>query len=79
MTSAEQLERWVAGEPIHNHDREECCPDFSCCRPQLLAPLAVRRAFLMADEKTRERMLFGFLAAALPLMTERAVYVAGTD
>ena len=33
-----QLDEWVKGNPIHNNVDDECCPDFSCCRPELLAP-----------------------------------------
>lgn len=31
----EQGLKWVAGESIHNHIDDECCPDFSCCQPGL--------------------------------------------
>ena len=34
-----QMEKWLAGHPEHNTERDECCPDFSCCQPHLLAPL----------------------------------------
>ena len=26
---------WVAGESHHNRIDDECCPDFSCCTPEL--------------------------------------------
>lgn len=68
MTIDEQLEKWVAGKPIHNRGRPyggECCPDFSCCIPALLAPVETRIAFKNADESTRTKMLGGFLAAML--------------
>lgn len=38
MTPNEQLELWVRGKSVHNDERDECCPDFSCCSPELLAP-----------------------------------------
>lgn len=30
-----QTRRWVNGQPMHNRVDNECCPDFSCCRPEL--------------------------------------------
>jgi hypothetical protein len=33
MTALEQLEKWVAGENVHDKERDECCPDFACCQP----------------------------------------------
>ena len=65
MTPDEQLARWVAGEPVHNPDRDECCPDFSCCRPELLAPEDVRRRFAAATEAERHEMLMMFLGGLL--------------
>lgn len=32
----DQLNKWVNGNSIHNKIDDECCPDFSCCRPDLL-------------------------------------------
>lgn len=26
---------WAAGYPQHNQHDDECCPDFSCCNPDL--------------------------------------------
>ena len=26
---------WLNGKPEHNLVTDECCPDFSCCRPEL--------------------------------------------
>ena len=31
----EQGRQWVAGESYHNRVDDECCPDFSCCCPEL--------------------------------------------
>ena len=31
-----QLMMWVNGQPKHNTVDNECCPDFSCCYPDLL-------------------------------------------
>jgi len=57
-----QLEGWIAGKPEHNTRFNECCPDFSCCRPELLVPEKVRRQFHAASPQTRESMLWDFLA-----------------
>ena len=57
----EQLDAWVNGEPHHNMARDECCPDFSCCQPELLAPKDVRLEFAEATESKRHAMLGMFL------------------
>ena len=28
-----QALKWAMGAPYHNRVDNECCPDFSCCRP----------------------------------------------
>lgn len=59
-----QLQRWLAGDSVHNGASRtdgECCPDFSCCVPRLLAPLEEREAFVAAPEGERMRMLMMFL------------------
>jgi len=64
----EQVDRWVAGESLHSDHRgcgEECCPDFSCCRPEMLQPVEVRRAFKVADEKGRGKFCMMFLGGML--------------
>jgi len=67
MPVEEQTRRWVAGESVHNGVRPdgECCPDFSCCRPELLQPVEVRRAFAAADERQQMKFLGHFLGCAL--------------
>lgn len=40
-----QLDEWVKGNPIHNSVDDECCPDFSCCKPNLLQPEEIRKTF----------------------------------
>lgn len=64
----EQTRLWVEGESVHSDHRglgPECCPDFSCCHPGLLQPVEVRRAFLVADEKTRHSLLMVFLGGMI--------------
>jgi hypothetical protein len=29
---------WAQGRPYHEPIEDECCPDFSCCHPELLEP-----------------------------------------
>lgn len=78
QSSKDQLEKWVRGESIHNAERDECCPDFSCCKPASLAPQDEREAFAKAvtegDEKKQHLMLMGFLGRAL--ISEK-VHIAG--
>lgn len=31
----EQGKSWVGGRSVHERVNNECCPDFSCCMPQL--------------------------------------------
>ena len=82
MTPDEQLETWLAGNPQHNPPDDptagECCPDFSCCRPNLLAPLEQREAFCRASEEDREKMLMMFLGGGLSeLAPDVDVHLAG--
>jgi hypothetical protein len=76
ITSEEQLARWVEGEPVHRAGPNggECCPDFSCSRPELLALPEIRRAFAAADDAGRMKWLGYFLRAAL---ADRKIYIAG--
>ena len=77
MTYQEQLDLWVAGTPAHS---THCCPDFSCCRPELLAPESVRKIFAAAhkagNETVTTRMLMEFLGKAF---AGSRVYIAGLE
>lgn len=79
MNSKEQLDAWVKGDPIHIGDGEtgQCCPDFSCCTPETLAPEYERIAFYNADEATRMSMLGTFLARAFENHGNKKIYIAG--
>jgi len=95
ITSDEQLRRWVEGDSVHRiftaaserwEQDGECCPDFSCCKPELLAEPEVRRAFAAAGEGDRLKFLGSFLGAAIALAKnitgnaaapDRVVVVAG--
>lgn len=72
-----QLKEWLAGRPWHNTVSDECCPDFSCCAPQMLAPLATRKAFVEASPDDRLKFLGGFLSAGIGELTDAKIYVAG--
>lgn len=52
-----QLAEWVAGRPWHNPFSQndlvfgnvgECCPDFSCCVPEMFWNQEQREAFVLA-------------------------------
>ena len=75
-----QLSEWLKGNPVHNDEQDECCPDFSCCQPELLADQKTRQAFADADEELRMTMLGMFLGAAIAAMeADPKVYLAGLD
>ena len=38
-----QTRMWAMGWPSHNNVDDECCPDFSCCNPDLFEPDAKKR------------------------------------
>ena len=78
MTFLEQLDSWVAGTSVHG---DQCCPDFSCCQPDLLAPKEVREIFAAAhkrgDERVTMRCRMEFLGRAISKMGDKKVYVVG--
>jgi hypothetical protein len=78
MTPERQLELWVRGESVHNDERAECCPDFSCCEPQNAWPIAKRikfaEAFVNEDYETTHNML---MSALVDMVDDDNVYIAG--
>ena len=77
MTCDEQLQKWLAGESIHNKERDECCPDFSCCKPELLATLEERQLFTSRPD-ARDSMLMMFLGKAISSMPKKVnVHISG--
>jgi hypothetical protein len=44
----DQVNHWCNGESIHNEIDDECCPDFSCCNPDVNTPQELREAFRIA-------------------------------
>ncbi len=84
MDYKEQVKLWVEGKSVCGETGEEgltCCPDFSCCMLQLKAPKEERELFqqlyLAEKHSEYERMLMMFLGRALPLITDKKVYIAG--
>lgn len=82
MTPAEQLDKWVEGESLCPNDRDECCPDFSCCTdaetPREVKE-AFRAAYLRRDHEMMERFCFGFLGGVMPEITDTKVYLTGAS
>ena len=84
MTAEEQLGLWVNGTPRHmgGKRRGQCCPDFSCCRPDLLAPREVRELFAAAwrsqNDTVIERMLMEFLGKGIAQLSKK-VHIAGLE
>jgi hypothetical protein len=38
-----QTFQWARGFPYHNRIDDECCPDFSCCKPEMFEADAAKR------------------------------------
>lgn len=79
MNTDEQLKKWVAGESLCPNDDGECCPDFSCCKPELQSDERTRQVFLNADEELRLSMLGTFMGKAFELAGHSKIYIAGID
>lgn len=75
-----RLRLWVDGTYIH-FPGDDCLPDFSCCKPELAAPKEERELFVKlyfaGKHKEYERMMMMFLGRAIPLLTDKKVYIAG--
>jgi hypothetical protein len=85
-TFEEQLRLWVDGTSTHvrmskkyksmTGDDFQCCPDFSCCQPSLLAPVEMRKAFMVASPKQRSAFLGQFLRALVDsALPQEKVYI----
>lgn len=70
----DQLRLWLEGISVHSRPTKlcpkgECCPDFSCCIPALLADKKTRQKYCDAEKKgndaTINRLLFDFLKKML--------------
>ena len=79
MDNKQQLDEWIKGNSAHT-DNGDCCPDFSCCNPKLMANEEERKIFAEADESKQMKMLFGYLGKMLAVeMPEKKVYLAGDE
>ena len=80
LSIRQQLESWVNGESIHNDERNECCPDFSCCNKSIRTPEDIRVLFFNAYHKGNSRlvnrMLMQFLGGGF---SEENIYIAGLE
>lgn len=74
MTPDRQLELWCEGKSVHNEERDECCPDFSCCDHKIDTPIEQRILFRDRPE-LRDEMLLMFLAQSFSSMN---VHIAGS-
>ena len=43
---ARQFDDWLEGRCVHLWMPDLCCPDYSCCVPDLLVPLEVRELYV---------------------------------
>jgi hypothetical protein len=82
-----QLEEWVEGNSICNKIDGECCPDMSCCNPDLLVDKDERIRFKVAfynvkdaeSEQVMLNMQSRYLMNALSAMGKAdKVYIAGS-
>lgn len=60
-----QRSEWLAGRPHHNAVTDQCTPDFSCCSPELLAPIEERQAYEEAGPAKRALFLMEWLGRML--------------
>ena len=60
-----QISDWLKGTSIHGKGKNaECVPDFSCCRPDLLARPEERQAFVDATPAVRAEIRAVFIGIA---------------
>ena len=43
----QQVINWLAGRSVHNAVDDECCPDFSCCVPDMLMSQEQRNRYVL--------------------------------
>ena len=78
-TCDEQLAKWLAGEFVCPNTNNECCPDFSCCKPELQVSAPVRRAFIEGSPNQRHRWSMLFLGALVSSIKDKKVHAVGLD
>jgi hypothetical protein len=65
MTPNEQLDFWIKGINIHNDERDECCPDFSCCQKKNHWSIEMRELFSKKYREEGEEAILPMLMMAL--------------
>jgi hypothetical protein len=78
----DQLNKWVEGEFTHNTERDECCPDFSCCCPDTFVQdkevrIKFRDAYVAGNKDFMNKILMIFLAESISKMSDKKVYITG--
>lgn len=68
-----QLALWRQGRSLHNDELNQCCPDFSCCNPSLLAPQEMRDLFCKAYAENNEDLIQSILVSFLQLVCNEIV------
>lgn len=51
-----QAARWVLGTRDHNSIDNECCPDFSCCMPDLFETDQAKRLAVLNEFERRNNL-----------------------
>ena len=65
MAKKKRLSDWLKGKSYHGKGKGAgCVPDFSCCRPELLAQPGGRKAFVDASQAVRAEMRAVFIGKA---------------
>ena len=59
MTREKQLSLWLKGQSVHNEERNECTPDFSCCIPSCEATLEDKLTFCDAWVERKSDIVSG--------------------
>jgi hypothetical protein len=77
MTHEEQLFQWLCGNSMHDIENDRCCPDFSCCHPELKEEIKVRKlyytSFLEDDYDLQDSLLIIFLGKAMSQNTRSPI------
>ena len=61
MKPIEQLDLWIDNISAHNKETDECCPDFSCCRQDIITPRHIKIAFREAHVNNNENLKVQYL------------------
>jgi hypothetical protein len=53
----DQTSAWAQGHVFHNAIDDECCPDFSCCKPEMFIQDKEKRIAILHDLQIRYKVL----------------------